>query len=537
MKFIMRLDLNFLDTEQRADILREFAKLSVVENIRLNQENAELRESQAKALEQIRLGYQDTLCKLQKKLFGKGTETLKKDFRSPRGKDLLAHGDGLSPSDEASLPKKTAKDRAQPSEISLYSMGDEELKDEAMTRGNPDPKRSDWKELEGLFDEASEITVVERVYRKVIHRRKKYLYLPSVGTDKEVIVTAKGPSKLLPGCEYSVDFAIAVTCDKYQHHAPLNRQVGQMVQKGLYGITTKTLYGCVDALSSHARRAGVMDKIRQDIFHAPLAVHADETPWPILNDHDSDGYLWTICNMAGAYYRFEPSRSGKIIVEMLKGYEGPVVSDEFAGYNRVKNETQCVLCYCWAHARRNFYEILENHPEDCVAILLLIDELFSVEREAGKSFEKLKILREQKSRVLTSMIKAWLEERNLKYLLSEDEMGKAIRYLLGHWKEFTVFLDDIRVPLSNNHAERSLRHAVLGRKNFNGSKTINGADVAADHYTIIETCKLVKLDPAVYYRYLVDTNNAGGEVLSPLRYTWWVWEQKKAASTEPGAQA
>jgi hypothetical protein len=530
------MDLSFLDAESRADVLRQFAKLSVVENMRLKKENSELRKTQAKTLEQIRLGYKDTLRRLQKKLFGQGTESIKKKFRTPRQKDLLAHGEGLNPSDEQTASRKTAKDRAKPTEISLYSMPDEELKDEAMTRGHPDPKRSDWKELEGLYDEATEITIVERVYKKVLHRRKKYLFLPSVGTDKEVIVTAKGPGKLLPGCEYSVDFAIATTCDKYQYHQPLNRQVEQMEKKGLYGITSKTLYGLIDALSSHARRAQVMEKIRQDIFSVPLAVHADETTWPILNDHDSDGYIWTICNMAGAYYRFEPSRSGKIIVEMLKGYEGPVLSDEFAGYNRVKNETKCTLCYCWAHARRNFYEILENHPEDCVAILLMIDELFAVEREAGKSFEKLKVLREEKSAVLVDMIKIWLDEKNLKYLLSEDEMGKSIRYLLGHWKEFTVFLDDIRVPLSNNHAERSLRHAVLGRKNFNGSKTINGADVAADHYTIIETCKLVDLDPPVYYRYLVDTNNAGGEVLSPLGYVRWDWEQKKASRAQAAAE-
>ncbi|MGK5086806.1 IS66 family transposase [Bdellovibrionota bacterium FG-2] len=529
------MNLNFLDTESRPDILREFAKISVVENLRLIKEISELKKAQVKSLEQVKLGYLDTLTKLQTKLFSHGTETLTKNFRPKRNEDLLAHGDLLNPSDEPTADKK-AKDRDIAADISLYAMGAAELKDEAMTRGNKNSKTSDWKEMPGLYDEATEITVIERVYKKTIHRRKKYLFLPSVGTDKEVIVTAKGPSKLLPGCEYSVDFAIAVTCDKFQHHTPLNRQVEQMVQKGLYGITSKTLYGLTDALSSHARRAQVMEKIRQDIFSVPLAVHADETPWPILNDHDSDGYLWTICNMAGAYYRFEPSRSGKIIVEMLKGYSGPVVSDEFSGYNRVKNETKCVLCYCWAHARRNFYDILKTYPEDCAEILLLIDELFAVEREAGRSFDKLKILRAEKSQVLADMIKAWLEKKEAKYLLSENEMTKAIGYLLGHWKEFTVFLSDIRVPLSNNHAERALRHGVLGRKNFNGSKTINGADVAADHYTVIETCKLVALDPAVYYRYLVDTNNAGGEVLSPLGYVRWLWEQKKAARAKAAAE-
>jgi hypothetical protein len=120
-------------------------------------------------------------------------------------------------------------------------------------------------------------------------------------------------------------------------------------------MTEKTLYGLTEQLSNHVRKSGVLEKIRKDIFEAELAVHADESPWPILDDHDIDGYLWTMCNMAGAYYRFEPSRSGEIIVEMLKGYSGPVLTDDFKGYNRLKRETDCVLCHCWSLARRNFY--------------------------------------------------------------------------------------------------------------------------------------------------------------------------------------
>jgi transposase len=407
-------------------------------------------------------------------------------------------------------------------------MTDSELHEEAMVRGHKDAKSSDWKEIDGLYDQATEITVVERVYKKVTHKRKKYIFLPSVGTDKEIIVTAKGPEKLFPGCGFSIDFAITSTCDKFQFHIPLNRQIEQMERGGLTGMTAKTLYGLTAALSDHVRRSGVLEKIRQDIFEAPLAVHADETPWPILDDHSSDGYLWTICNMAGAYYRFEPSRSGKINKEMLKGYSGPVLTDDFKGYDRLKTETKCVLCHCWAHARRSFYEILGNYEQDCREILEMIDKLHEYEREA-RTFEALKVIREEKSRPMIAKIKTWLDEKSGKYLLSDNEMSRAIHYLRNNWAEFTVFLDDIRVPLTNNHAERSLRHSVLGRKNFYGSKTINGADVAADHYTIVETCKLLRLDPAAYYRYLVHANNVGEEVRSPLAYARWKYEQKKAA--------
>lgn len=523
------MDLSFLDHESRADVLREYAKLAMTEAERAREECAKLKNASSEQMEQMRLAMKDKLTRLQAKLFGRGTEKTDKDLRTRGAGDVLAHGESLNPSDDTKK-KKGAKDRKLPERDMLYDMSHKELKEEAAARGYPDAQAGDWQEIQGLYDQSSEITVIERVYEKHNHKRKKYVYVPSRGTDKEIIVTAKGPEKLAAGCEYSADFAIAVTCDKFQYHVPLNRQIDQMKQKGLYGITAKTLYKLTEHLYNHTQRAGVVEKIRTDILSVPLAVHADETGWPILNGKDSDGHLWSICNMAGAYYRYEPTRSGKIALEMLKGYTGPVMSDAYSGYNRVTNQTACTHGLCWAHGRRNFYEIRANHPEDCTEILVMIDELFAVEREAGRSFEKLKALRQEKSRKIIDRIKAWLEAKRLKYLLDEDEMGKSIRYFLNHWKEFTLFLDDIRVPLSNNHAERTLRHSVLGRKNYYGSKTINGADVAAEHFTIVETCKLVNLDPAAYYRYLVKASNAGQEVLSPLRYVRDLWEKKKAAA-------
>lgn len=525
------VDTSFLDRELPADLIREFAKLILIENHNIKKENAALRKAKYDA-EQVRLAYEDRLLRLQKKLFVRGKEKHDNELKPRKYNDVLVHGLSCNP-DPIHSQKQTAKDRDLPSEAKYHSISDQELKEESSSRGYPEATRADWKEIPGLYDESAEITVVERTYKKIIHKRKKYVFLPSVGTDKEIIVTAKAPEKLRAGSGFSVDFAIAVTCDKFQYHIPLNRQIDQMERRGLTGVSAKTLYGLTDVLSNHVRTAKVLEKIRQDILNAPLAVHADETPWPILDDHDSDGYLWTICNMAGAYYRFEPSRSGKVAVEMLKGYQGPLLTDDFSGYNRVKRETNCILCHCWAHARRNFYEIRENHADDCRAIILMIDELFNIEREA-KTFEDLRRLRERKSRGVIDRIKQWLSMKNAKYLLSESEMGKSIRYILNNWQEFTVFLNDVRVPLSNNHAERSLRHGVLGRKNFYGSKAIDGADVAADHYTIIETCKLVNLDPAAYYRYVVQANQTGQEALSPLGYVRWKYDQKNA---EKGSSA
>ncbi|MBI4404517.1 MAG: transposase [Deltaproteobacteria bacterium] len=97
---------------------------------------------------------------------------------------------------------------------------------------------------------------------------------------------------------------------------------------------------------------------------------------------------------------------------------------------------------------------------------------------------------------------------------------KAIDYCLGRWKELSAFVDHLQLPLTNNDAERALRHVVMGRKNFAGSKTINGADVAATLYTVIESCKKARLQPREYLKYLITERWHKHEPLSPLRYSW-----------------
>jgi len=83
-------------------------------------------------------------------------------------------------------------------------------------------------------------------------------------------------------------------------------------------------------------------------------------------------------------------------------------------------------------------------------------------------------------------------------VLAKSKMGKAITYMLVLWKGLTSFLDDPRIPLDNNAAERALRGVVVGRKNHYGSRSKRGTEVAAIFYTLFETAKLSQVDPRAY---------------------------------------
>lgn len=274
---------------------------------------------------------------------------------------------------------------------------------------------------------------------------------------------------------------------------------------------TKTLWNMCQAVSVHLEP--VVEEIRKDVLFSNLCVHMDETPWPVFDE--DDGYMWGMSNMAGSLYRFEPTRSGKIAEEMLKGYEGPMLSDAYNGYDRFRKNKKITLAKCWSHGRRKFFDIRELYPESD-EILDLMKALFAVEHEA-KTYEELGRLRQEKSKPLTDKIYDWLLDRKTKHL-PESAFTKAIDYHLKRWSEFTAFLDDVRIPLSNNEAERAMRHAVMGRKNFYGSKTINGADTAAILYSVIESCKKVEINPTTFIRQAILKNNHKEPQVSPLQF-------------------
>jgi len=503
--------VKIIDRENDPEVLREFAKWVITRNEELHAENDKLREEIAQK-KQLKLNFEDALLKLRKLIFKKGREKRRAEAsdrpRSTEEDSLLVHSQSL-------IPAPKDKQRATlPEELIYHEIADEGLIKESELRGIVNPSASDWKKVENFYDESSEITLIERKYIKLRHRRQKYKLERGFG-DKEVIITAPGPEKLVPGAGYSIDFATAVASDKYINHIPLERQCRQMESLGLKGVTPKTLYNLVSFLAVHLE--GVAEQIRKEIFaavDASTCVHADETPWPINNSKEDNGYMWNISNRAGSYYRFESTRSGDVAKEILKDYKGPVLTDGYRGYNKLKSLDGVTLGHCWAHVRRKFIEIEPNYPDECKEILDLIDKLFVIERQA-KSFEELKVLRKNHSKPLIEEIAMWLISRE-RTSRKESGLKKAIDYTLKLWPGLKLFLDDIRVPLTNNDVERALRHAVMGRKNFYGSRTINGADVAATLYTIIESCKRVELNPAEYMKMAVHMIARGEDPITPL---------------------
>jgi transposase len=502
-----------LEEENDPRILKEFAKLMCAEIVRLQSLVKEI-EAQKQLSNQKSFSLEESFAVLKKKFFGRSSEKSPDRDRSRKPDDeVLLHSQNIIP------PVKEKSVKKLDEEIIIHESTVDELVRASKDFGIENPNPDQWEKVEGLFDQSTEIEIIERSFKKVIHKKQKYKLKPEFNsTDKDhVFISAEGPVKLIPGSSYSIDFAVSAVVDKYLNHLPLERQCRMMDSLGLLNMKPQVLYNLAKVVSIHLEP--IVEKIKNEILNN-LLIHSDETPWPINNSKDSDGYMWIIANNLGSYYRFEPTRSGKVVKETLADFSGVVMTDGYSGYfqfrdDHKKNLNQNKLAMCHAHARRYFFEIKENYPV-IEEYLILYKELFAVEHQA-RDFTELKSLRENKSKPIIKQMQKWLME-NYPHARAESKFKTAIEYTTKNWKELTLFLEIPEVPLTNNEAERTIRQAVMGRKNFYGSRSVDGADVAAIIYTIIESCKKVEINPRQYLLQTIRLCAEGKSALTPLEF-------------------
>lgn len=399
----------------------------------------------------------------------------KPDKKTSRRTDQPGHG----PSPQTSLPWVEQVHELPEAERGCSACG-----------GTLDP-------MAGQYEESEEITVTERSYTLVLHRRQKYRCRCN-----GCVATAPGPLKLIPGGRYSLDFAVHVAVQKYADHLPLERQVQGMEREGLK-VTSQSLWDQIEAAARVLRPT--YEAIGAWLMAQSL-LHADESGWLQIGDTGKPKWTaWLICNLKAIWIRIASSKSEAEGRRLFNGYQGTVIADGYQVYKQLARGRDpdtpgYHLAHCWAHVLRKFRD---DVPEDSRRnwILERIGALYKTEEEialvAGEDPLLHLALRQERAGPLLEEIRLWAYAQGG---LRRDEFGKALAYMLRHWDGLAHFLENSAVPLDNNPAERALRDLVVGRKNHYGSHSQRGAEVSALFYTLIGTAKLCKLDPCAYLR-------------------------------------
>jgi transposase len=358
----------------------------------------------------------------------------------------------------------------------------------------------------------------------------------------EAITEAPAPFHPIARGRAGPNLLAEVVFAKYGLHLPLHRQSERFAREGV-PIEVSTLADWVGAVSATLKP--LVEAIEVHVL-AGGRLHADDTPVPVLaKGKTRTGRVWTVVRddrpfggtgpPAAAYF-YSPDRRGEHAQAFLTGYAGILQADAFSGFGQLyapgRPAGDIVEAACWAHARRKFFEIAElKKAPIALEAVRRIDALFAIEREInGMTAEARLAVRAERSRPRVTELEAWLREHRAK-LSSKAETAKAVDYLLKRWPSFTRFLEDGRVCLSNNAAERAIRGIAVGRRNWTFAGSDAGGRRAAAIYTLIETAKLNDVDPHAWLadvlKRLPDHPASRLHELLP-----WAW---KAGQTRPAA--
>ena len=341
--------------------------------------------------------------------------------------------------------------------------------------------------------------------------------------DCETISQAPAPFHPIPRAWAGPSLLATIVFEKFGQHQPLNRQAERYALEGA-PIALSTMADAVGAVCA------ALDPLRRRVETHVMAaerLHGDDTTVPVLAQGKTDtGRLWTYVRddapFAGAgppaaIFHYSRDRRGEHPQAHLAGYAGILQADAYDGYNQLylpdRKPGLIREAACWAHARRKFFELADvaanarrkaagrqEIPLSPIAIEVVrrINALFEIERAInGQNPAERLAMRRTASRPLVDDLQTYLRAQSAKLARGHD-LAKAIQYMLKRWPAFALFLDDGRVCLSNNAAERALRGVALGRKSWQFCGSDRGGQRAAAMYSLIVTCKMNRVDPQAW---------------------------------------
>jgi transposase len=299
---------------------------------------------------------------------------------------------------------------------------------------------------------------------------------------------------------------------------PLYRQ-GEILARHGADIPRSTLIDwCGQAVATLRPLSALIKRHVMNADH----LHGDDTPIRVLDPSQRkggkergvrEGRIWAYVRddrpwagrgPPGAAYWYSPNRKGEHPQRHLVGFEGILQADGYSGFKELykpdaTGTARVREAACWAHLRRDFHDVWKGTSSPIAREALdRIGALYDIERTiTGTSAQQRLAVRQKESRPRVEAFKAWCEAQ-LRRIPGKGELAKAMRYALNRWPAFTLFLEDGRVAIDNNVAERAIRPVVIGRKNFLFAGSDAGGEIVADAMTLIETAKLCGLNPHDY---------------------------------------
>jgi len=320
------------------------------------------------------------------------------------------------------------------------------------------------------------------------------------GTDVSIQI-ADVPPAIIPKSMATASLLAQIISSKMHYGMPLYRQEKLFTQAGIElsrQTMSRWLITCAEKLDP------LLALMKTTLLQQP-AIWADETTVNVLDVDKSTCYMWVYgCGVETStgpklvLFDYQDGRSGQHANTFLAGYRGYLQVDGYAGYE----QTEATLVGCMAHARRKFVEAQQAQGKGKTGkadwAINHIQKLYALESKLKTMDADVKTQQRQNiAAPLLQQLWEWLE-KSKDTVPKESLLGKAISYTQNQWPKLIRYLDDGRLNIDNNRAERAVKPFVIGRKAWLFANTTSGAKASAALYSIVETAKINGLEPYDY---------------------------------------
>ena len=373
-----------------------------------------------------------------------------------------------------------------------------------------------------MFETSEYVQVIPKQYLIIRQKRRKY----RCGGCHGDIQTTPGLPRITPGSTYSDDMTIDIALSKYCDLIPVERYASMAARQGFTDLPANSLIEATHSLADFVSPA--VEKVKEEILSLPVLM-ADETTHRMLEgDNKSRWFLWGFSGERSCYFECHDTRSGNVASTILKDSNcGILLSDVYSGYAKAVKDTNKIRlamnlppiknAYCNAHARRYFKDSEEKFPEESKYFIEIYRKIYHLESLTKTSDppESIALRAQMKPLFVEMKNKA---QGFLDHISSKSILATAINYFVKNFEALTLFIEVPNLPIDNNAQERSLRNPVIGRKTWYGTHSKRGAGTAAKLFTLVESCKINKVNPREYFKALVAALHAHQNAFTPLTY-------------------
>lgn len=357
----------------------------------------------------------------------------------------------------------------------------------------------------GTHLQRQELIFIPAQLKRVAHIQHAYkCQACSEGSASDKIIKAPVPKAPLAHSLGSASIIAHTIHQKFNLKVPNYRQESDWAKLGLPISRKEMANWHIKSVQYYFKP---LYSLLSDILKEQPVLHADETSYRVLESDTNLTYFWTFLSGKAEeqgiiLYHHNQRRSGQVVEDFLGDFKGYLHCDMWSAYRTLKEAS---LVGCWAHVRRKFFEATPKNA-DCSSLakkgLNYCDRMFSLERQwEDLSSEDRYQKRQEELRPLMEEFFDWCREQ---FALPESKLGRALKYSLDYESTFKTVLEDGRLVLSNNLAERAIKSLVMGRKNWLFSQSLEGAESSAIIMTLLETAKIHQIESEKYIAYLLE---------------------------------